>query len=161
MYANDFDNRLPVYNWPQSFIIAARMMPYVKNREIFKCPSSRFPQGAVQAAERDNGERDYLVVPNHPLIGLGNSTRGRQNYFDDIYPPMDYRTNENMWAYRNLPPSSACYNPPLQCAGTVCVEPGRSIDDSVITNPSKAVMMIDFPTAHFEWPGGRLWGENF
>jgi prepilin-type N-terminal cleavage/methylation domain-containing protein len=33
MYANDFDNRLPVYNWPQSFIIAARMMPYAQCRQ--------------------------------------------------------------------------------------------------------------------------------
>jgi hypothetical protein len=115
----------------------------------------------VQAAERDNPERDYLVAPNHPLIGLGNSTRGRQNYFDDIYPPIDYRANENMWAYRNLGSDSACFFPPVQCAGSVCVEPGRSIDDRVVLNPSKVVMMIDFPTAHFQWPGARFWGENF
>ena len=161
MYANDFDNRLPVYNWPESYMIAARAMPYIKNRDIFKCPSSPFRQGSVQAAQRDNGQADYLTAPNHPLVGLGTSTRGRQNYFDDIYPPMDYRTNENLWAYRWSDSRTACYLPPLQCAGGVCVEPGRSIDDPVVVNPSKAVMMIDFPTAHFEWPGGRLWGENF
>jgi prepilin-type N-terminal cleavage/methylation domain-containing protein len=161
MYANDFDNRLPVYSWPESYMIAARAMPYIKNRDIFKCPSSPFRQGSVQAAQRDNGQADYLTAPNHPLVGLGTSTRGRQHYFDDIYPPMDYRTNENLWAYRWSDSRTACYLPPLQCAGGVCVEPGRSIDDPVVVNPSKAVMMIDFPTAHFEWPGGRLWGENF
>jgi len=161
MYANDFDNRLPVYSWPESYMIAARAMPYIKNRDIFKCPSSPFRQGSVQAAQRDNGQADYLTAPNHPLVGLGTSTRGRQNYFDDIYPPMDYRTNENLWAYRWSDSRTACYLPPLQCAGGVCVEPGRSIDDPVVVNPSKAVMMIDFPTAHFEWSGGRLWGENF
>jgi hypothetical protein len=31
-----------------------------------------------------------MRAPNHPQVGLGTSTRGRQNYFDDIYPPMDY-----------------------------------------------------------------------
>ncbi len=166
MYAGDYDNRLPVYNWPESYIIAARVMPYIKNRDIFKCPSSAFRQGSVQASQRDNGQGDYMTAPHHPLVGLGNSSRGRQNYFDDIYPPIDYRTNENLWAYRYYQPNSPCYRaecylPPVQCSGYVCVEPGKSIDDPGVTNPSKTIVMIDFPTGYFEWPGPQFWGQNF
>ncbi|MCS6918853.1 MAG: DUF1559 domain-containing protein [Fimbriimonadales bacterium] len=160
MYTNDYDNRLPVYNWPESYIIAARILPYTKNREIFKCPSSPFRQGSVQAAQRDNGQADYMTAPNSPCVGLGTSTRGRNNYFDDIYPPMDYRTNENMWAFRWLDPNSPCYSPYTTC-GNTAIEPGKSIDDAAVVNPAKAVMMIDFPSTVWEWPGERLWGANF
>jgi len=160
MYAGDYENRLPVYNWPESYIIAARTMPYIKNRDIFKCPSSPFRQGSVQAAQRDNGQGDYMTAPHSPCVGLGVSTRGRNNYFDDIYPPIDYRTNENMWAFRWLNQDSPCYSPWIPC-GNIAIEPGKSIDDSSVLNPSKAVMMIDFPSTVWEWPGERLWGANF
>ncbi len=165
-YATDYDNYLPVYIWPQSYIVGARLMPYIKNTGIFKCPSSPFRQGSVQAAEGDNGQGDYITPPNDLCVGLGTSTVGRARYFDDIYPPMDYRTNENMWAFP-WGEGNQRYQACISVRGVSCpgrnrrADPGKSLDDGTITNPSRVVLMIDFPTATFEWPGARLWGPNF
>lgn len=160
MYAGDYDNHLPVYVWPESYIVGARLQPYIKNQAIFKCPSSGFRQGAMQAAQRDNGSGNYLTPPNNACVGLPASTR--TPYFDDIYPPMDYRTNENMWAYGSSHPDCRSVGSVPCSGGTVSsAQPGKSIDDGTIVNPSKAIMMIDFPNAVFEWPGANLWGANF
>ncbi|MCW5932701.1 MAG: prepilin-type N-terminal cleavage/methylation domain-containing protein [Fimbriimonadia bacterium] len=156
MYANDYENFLPVYNWPESYIVGARVMPYVKNTGIFKCPSSAFRQGSVQAKQRDNGYGNYLTAPNHACVGLPASTAAP--YYPDIYPPMDYATNENMWAYHNSHPD--CRSTlPITCPGGQA-HPGKSIDDATIVSSAKAIMLIDFPSAGFLWPQERLWPRD-
>src|ERR1700710_648750 len=49
-YVQDYDGQLPQSDGgtPSMYVAAARIMPYVKNFQVFKCPSSLWPQGAIQ-----------------------------------------------------------------------------------------------------------------
>ncbi|GAB4454974.1 MAG: hypothetical protein OHK0029_10350 [Armatimonadaceae bacterium] len=151
MYVQDYDNRLPTYTWPESYMVGARLEPYIKNDDIFRCPSSSFRQGAMQAKQGDNGDGDYILPPDDACVGLGTSQVGRAQYYNDIYPAMDYFTNQSLWDWN----------------GGVCTgryggaHLGKTYDDPVVVSQAKAVMMIDFPPAWFIWPGERLWGANF
>ncbi|NUL82246.1 MAG: prepilin-type N-terminal cleavage/methylation domain-containing protein [Armatimonadetes bacterium] len=155
MYASDYESLLPVYVWPESYIIGARLMPYIKNYGIFKCPTSPYDQGSMQYAQRDNGAADYLTPPEDGCIGLGTSRVGRDGYYRDIYPPMDYRNNERLWAYLQTDRHAPC---PGRAQSA---QPGFSIDAGKITDPGKAIAFIDFPNAFFEWPYARFWGLTF
>ncbi|HEY3782397.1 MAG TPA: prepilin-type N-terminal cleavage/methylation domain-containing protein [Fimbriimonadaceae bacterium] len=57
LYANDYDNWIPASNGYHGYLFAAYLMPYVKSRGIFKCPSSPYPQGTTQHVEQDAGAR--------------------------------------------------------------------------------------------------------
>src|SRR6201996_2306617 len=49
-YTQDYDNTMPIGegNPPSMYVVAARIMPYVKNFGVFKCPSSPVAQGTIQ-----------------------------------------------------------------------------------------------------------------
>ena len=141
MYANDYDNLFPIFAFGEGYQAAARMMPYSKNRDVFRCPSWPFHRGAVQTVQRPAsnypGENwDKMTAPNHPLVGLGISTRGRANDFDDIYPHLDYKIHDNLGGV-----GLYGYN----------YEP-TPIDGGRITRPSRAVMCIDLPPAVYHFP---------
>ncbi len=149
MYASDYDNLVPVFCFGEYYQAVRRLEPYIKNRDIFRCPNSPFRQGANQLIQRDNGSGDYMTAPNHPLVGLGTSTRGRTNYFDDIYPPMDYLIHNGLGGYGLY---GCNYNP-------------SPVDSGRVRQPAKAVAMIDLPPSRMQWPGRAFWearlGGNF
>jgi len=148
-YTQDYDGTLPQYLWPEAYIIGARLMPYIKNHQVFKCPSSSFDQGAMQAKQGDNGSGVWITNPTDERVGLGASSVGGK-YFPDKYPAMDYFTNQSLfhWEDVGLP------------SGWVTV--GEPLDWNEINSVAKAVWMIDFPPAgDFIWPGASLWGNNF
>ncbi len=153
MYANDYDNRFPIFAFGEGYQAAARIMPYVKNREIFRCPSWTLKRGAVQTVQRPasnySGENwDFMTAPNHPRVGLGVSTRGRDNDFDDIYPHLDYKFHDNLTISGF---DRYAYDPTL-------------IDGGRITNPARAVMAIDLPPAVYHFPETRspgFWARRF
>ncbi|MCS7301638.1 MAG: DUF1559 domain-containing protein [Fimbriimonadales bacterium] len=141
MYASDYDNFFPIFAFGEGYQAAARILPYIKNREVFRCPSWPFPRGAVQTVQRPasgfSGENwDYMTAPNHPRVGLGTSTRGRANDFDDIYPHLDYKVHDNLGGV-----GFYGYN----------YEPTQ-IDAGRITRPARAVMFIDLPPAVYHYP---------
>jgi prepilin-type N-terminal cleavage/methylation domain-containing protein/prepilin-type processing-associated H-X9-DG protein len=141
MYASDYDNRVPIFCFAEYYQFGARIQPYMKNRDILRCPSSPFRQGAAQVIQRDNGFGDFMRAPNHPQVNLGVSTRGRQNYFDDIYPPMDYLVHNGLGGYGLY---DCNYNP-------------SAVDSGRVTRPSRAVAMIDLPPSRMQWPGPQFW----
>jgi len=155
MYANDYDNLPPIFCFGEGYQLAARAMPYIKNREVFRCPSWPFPRGAVQTVQRpatDSERWDLMRAPNHPQVNLGVSTRGRSNDFDDIYPHMDYKVHDNLGGIGRY---GCNYNP-------------TPLDGGRITRPSRAVMMIDLPPAVYHFPENdapgfwaRRLGSNF
>jgi len=153
MYGQDYDNMIPVSGPFDSYIAAVRLMPYIKNRGIFKCPSSSYTQGAIQHEQADNPVDDFMLAPDDACVGLPKSTLGpKPNYYSDIYPPMDYFFNnrlfDNGWV--------------TDCAGRWGGHnvPG-TIDGGKILSPAKAVLMIDFPAGNFVWPGPDFWGVGY
>ncbi len=139
MYANDYDNRVPIFCFGEGYQLATRLLPYTKNRDIFRCPSWPFTRGAVQTVQRPGTSAenwDWMRAPNHPQVGLGTSTRGRANDFDDIYPHMDYKVHDNLGGEGNY---GCSYNPTM-------------IDGGRVTRPARAVMLIDLPPAVFHFP---------
>lgn len=148
MYAQDYDQTLPVYgSFSETYQVAAKLTPYIKTNGLFKCPDSSFPMGAVNHKQRDNGT-DYMLPPDDACVGLGTSKVGQTQYYNDIYPPMDYATNWSLFDWQGGT-CSGKYNG---------YEKGQSFDSPNITSASKTVMMIDFPPASFVWPGPAFWG---
>ncbi|MBL8088645.1 MAG: prepilin-type N-terminal cleavage/methylation domain-containing protein [Chthonomonas sp.] len=168
MYAGDQDDTLPQYKWPDFYAIATKLLPYTKNKDIFKNPTSPYKVGSVQQKQGRNPYGNYVTAPNDPCIGLPASTRGAANLYDDIYPPLDYAWNDSMrqdWSGA-LP----------GCSGGVDL--GMSMTASKITDQAKAAMWIGFPSIGTMWPGGcvdgtcdygatptsltaRYWGTDF
>ncbi len=139
MYAQDADNLLPPYQYPESYIIAARLDPYTKNRQIFKCPSSAYDMGSMQAKQTHNGDGTYNYIANPANFGIkSNSTQAL--YYIDVYPPMEYMVNPSHW----------------QTDGT-----SWGLDNPEINSVAKSIMMIDGPTHRTSWPGVSFWGQNF
>ena len=97
-YVQDYDGVMPATNAngnnDESYVVAARLQPYVKSFQIFKCPSSSTPQGTIQAMQHDSGG-NYMSDP--ATIGLPASTVGFAGYYRDVYPPMDYRFNSSFY----------------------------------------------------------------
>jgi len=164
MYSEDYDNTLPLMMDNQPYIFVKRLDPYLKNRQITKCPSSSYDEGAIQHKQGNNsgdpgGGTNYMTKPDSACAGLGiTSTRGKVNFYDDVYSPLDYDVNPSFcvdyincdngegstWSYRTM----------------------RGLDNSDLTSAAKAVLMIDFPPAGFLWPAGQygfnnqFWGGN-
>jgi len=156
-YSQDYDNTLPPYIWPESYQVAAKIQPYVKNFGIFRDPSSSFAQGTLQAKQHDNGFGDYVLPPNDGCVGLPASAVGDAKYYNDVYPPMDYVSNQSLYEWH-----------PGICSGAYGgLSEGISYDgkswDGVwqVVSSSKAVLMIDFPMANFQWPYAAMWGSSF
>ena len=170
MYANDADDRMPHYNWPESYIFAARLMPYIKSRGIFKVPGSSSPQGSIQRKQADNGSGDYMLPPNDGCVGLGTSTVGpKPKYYNDIYPALDYEVNPTLFGYQGgqctgvygyFHPGSTISSGGPGGEGIVGIGPGNL----TFTSVAKVVLWIDFPANGNFWPGGPgipFWGANF
>lgn len=184
MYAGDADDYLPHTNWQEDYVFAARVVPYTKNRDIFKNSAVTMKWGAVQHQKAHNPDIStppgYITNPNDPCIGLGNSTRGGVNHYDDIYPPMDYRLNENIFGYHR-PVGTPCgdsgqgkyYAPaPSMTTGNAGGAGGdfgpglQGIGGGTLTfvNIAKVIVWTDFPIAGaVTWPGNIIsgfWGNK-
>jgi prepilin-type N-terminal cleavage/methylation domain-containing protein len=153
MYAQDYDNKVPLWCFGQYYQVATRLQPYSKNRQIFRCPSSPQEQGSAQISQcplyspdRGTGETwCYMAPPNHPLVGLGTSQRGATNFFDDIYPPMDYMVHNGLGGDGNY---GCSYGP-------------KNIDLDPVTRPARAVVMLDLPGSTDAWPYGNFWSRRY
>jgi prepilin-type N-terminal cleavage/methylation domain-containing protein len=55
-YVQDYDGLVPATNAQgkddEAYTAAARIMPYVKSFQLFRCPSSGAPMGSIQAMQR-------------------------------------------------------------------------------------------------------------
>ena len=157
MYAQDYDNTLPVSGPFDTYIATTRMQPYIKNRQIFKCPSSPYAMGAVQHKQADNPNDDYMLAPDDGCVGLPHSTRGaKPNYYDDVYAPTDYLFNNRLLDNGWQPVANA--NPSCRWGG---FNLPSTLDGGRILSPAKVVLMIDFPAGNFVWPGPTFWGTSY
>jgi prepilin-type N-terminal cleavage/methylation domain-containing protein/prepilin-type processing-associated H-X9-DG protein len=149
-YCQDYDNLLPQAdsNNASMYVVAARMQPYIKNFQVFKCPSSSFTAGSVQFKQHDNGSGNYLLPPDDGCIGIGHSTKAP--YYQDIYPPTDYDVNQSLYYWQG----SNCTG---QWGGFGAA---YSLDAPQITSASKCVFSIDFPPADFVWPYQTFWDSH-
>jgi prepilin-type N-terminal cleavage/methylation domain-containing protein/prepilin-type processing-associated H-X9-DG protein len=138
-YCQDYEGTVPATDnygnsYEASYIVAARLQPYVKNFAIFKCPDAAdAPQGTAQAQQHDNGGGDYMTDP--ATIGLGTSTVGDAKYYNDIYPPTDYKFNPSFY-------------------GQI---PARDLDSKDICSASQAALAIDWPPFGNTWPYAAFW----
>lgn len=176
MYAADYDDYIPHTNLQEDYIFAARVLPYSKNKQIFTNSSSKSKRGAVQRQKAENGFGFYILDPNDACVGLGPSTRGAANYYDDIYPIMDYRLNQNIFGYQQAPVGTACrdqglygYYAPAPNAtnggvggdGSTGGVEGVGGGSEEFVNVAKVVVWIDFPPAGVIWPGNQTGLEGF
>ena len=188
MYAGDSDDGLP--DSPangiatESYVFAARMQPYVKNNQIFKCPSSPYQMGSVQHNQHDVpgslGGGYYMTAPSDPCVGLpvskyGTSDSATSNYFNDIYPATDYSLNPILWGYAEGGcPGGGATNGYSHPGGNVTsgVTPvkgtggnyginGLGPGSVTYTSVSKVVLMYDFPSDNNRWPGPAFWGAGY
>jgi len=168
IYSNDADDYLPHTNWQEDYVFAARILPYTKSKQIFQNSASASKRGSVQRQKAENGFGNFILDPNDGCVGLGVSTRGQNNYFDDIYPAMDYRLNPNIFGYKG----GACtgqygYFAPApnttgNGGGGDGVE-GVGSGSTSFTSVAKVVVWIDFPPSGKTWPGNQnglsgFWG---
>jgi prepilin-type N-terminal cleavage/methylation domain-containing protein len=118
IYGNDYDSGLPdcacVNAQTEMYILAAKTAPYVKSNGIWKNPGMPYPDGSTQHGAVDYpesiGAEVYMKAPNDPCVGVGTSiyptgsgytyVNASSNYYKDIYPPMDYMFNPDMWSYQ-------------------------------------------------------------
>ena len=146
-YVQDYDNTPPQVAGdasPEMFIFAARIMPYVKNTQIYKCPSSTFPEGTFNAQQNYGGA---LLAPSDNCIGLGTSAVGASKLYNDIYPATDYKLTTSMWSWKG------------GCAGAWggSAVADKGFDNKDVSSVSKVVIAIDQPAATFVWPGNSFW----
>jgi prepilin-type N-terminal cleavage/methylation domain-containing protein/prepilin-type processing-associated H-X9-DG protein len=115
MYGNDNDDGLPdvacINSQIETYILAAKVMPYVKNFQISKSPASPYNTGSVQHAINDYwlavAGVGYMKAPDDPCVGLPTSKYGStwpyqtsDNNYNDIYPATDYQLNADLWGYQ-------------------------------------------------------------
>lgn len=187
IYTSDYDDYLPHTNWQEDYVFAVRILPYTKNRDIFRVPSNQWKQGSVQRQKADNGfaggPPGYMLNPNDPCVGLGVSTAGGAKYYNDIYPPMDYRLNPNIFGYQQMPTGTPCRDaganggyyapaPNSSSAGGMGGAPNGGVEGvgpndggTLFTNVANVVVWIDFPPSGLTWPGGTggltgFWGTK-
>jgi prepilin-type N-terminal cleavage/methylation domain-containing protein/prepilin-type processing-associated H-X9-DG protein len=173
MYAGDYDDSLgdaPAYgNAVQTFILAVRMAPYVKNNPIWKCPTSPYQMGSIQ---RELAYTNGIYPPNDPCVGLSNvADPNEATYYNDIYPPTDYELNPALWSYQ----SGGC---PTGGYSGGYSHPGPNLTSGVgglsnwtgggitINDPAKVVLLIDGPADGSVYPGasfanGSFWGATY
>jgi prepilin-type processing-associated H-X9-DG protein len=188
LYTNDADDGLmdsPADGVAtESYVFAAKLQPYVKNFNIFHCPSSPYMMGSVQHNQHDVpgglGGGFYMTPPNDPCVGLpaskyGNSDSGSSNYFNDIYPPTDYALNPILFGYAEggCPSGGATGSyshvganistglTPVTGNGQNYGINGYGQGSYTFTSVSKAILTYDFPTDNQRWPGPVFWGSNY
>ncbi len=121
------------------YAIAARLMSYTKSFAVFKCPDAPDPQGTAQLVQFTPPSTQH----NDPtFFGLPASNTDAAHYYNDVYPPMDYRFNESF--YRD----NSNNNGP------------RTLDSKDMCSNTKAVLMTDFPMANFDYPGASFWAAH-
>jgi len=170
IYTNDNEDTMPEYNWPESYIAFAKLMPYIKSKDIFKTPASPYKQGSLQRKQHDNGSGDYMLPPDDGCVGLPTSKDGQdsKNYFVDIYPATDYYTNPTLQGYLgpNACPGKYGYLHPAAntTSGGTSNTQGVGGAGMTYTSVAKAVFISTFPHLGTEWPGGvgsSFWGSSF
>jgi prepilin-type N-terminal cleavage/methylation domain-containing protein len=175
MYINDADDSGPggyyeLNHKDGTYVMAARLNPYIKNRQIWKDPAGPYVMGALQHQEADNGYGDYIAPPNDPCINLTTTPDVIDpKYFSDIYPPTDFMFNSLLTSYKqNGCPSGGVtggYSHPGINLGTGGY-PGDGLNDigshaMNFTSVAKVVMFYDFPVSATDWPGTAVgfWGN--
>jgi len=182
IYANDYDDHIPNSindnggKKDRTYVFAAYLMPYTKNRTIWTCPADPYPHGSVQryATEGDPQETDYIIPPNDPCVGLSNVPDTTDPlYYSDIYPPTDYMLNSTLTGYLDagcgggsgwtggyVYPGADTTSGANGATGTNNI----GAEQPTITSNAKVVMLIDFPMNTTMWPGADIpdfWGANF
>jgi hypothetical protein len=176
MYANDYDDSLgdaDAYGaLVQTYILAYRLSPYVKNTAIWKCPTSPYKQGSIQREAVGLGSNPGGVIPpNDPCVGLGVSTdTGGANLYPDFYIPTDYELNPAMWSYKG----GGCNNGgwtggyshpgPNMDQGTAATSNWVYDKQLTFTGTAKAILMIDGPVDNCIYPGASntsFWGSTY
>ncbi len=119
MYSNDYDDQLgdcPVYgDESETYVLAVRLNPYIKTNGLWKNAQSPYNVGAMQHGAVDFaesiGDGVYMKAPNDPCVGVGTSiyptgsnygyvtASNASDYFKDVYPPVDFELNSDMWGY--------------------------------------------------------------
>ncbi len=136
MYANDYDERLPICfvkgwgTWAPSWMSA--VYPYIKNVQIFQCPSrpnagssgeiapgssTAFPwsYGANSDVGYNCGRVAISLIPNHWLTGSGNFLAEIPNPAETI---VMMETVANWYPYIGQGPANACNNISAVHSGT-------------------------------------------
>lgn len=192
LYASDYDDGLPdvaVFDAEaETYIYAAKMQPYVKNKDIWKNPSSPYSVGSVQHGVVDYplsiGATVYMKAPDDPCVGLPASkytfgspyaySNANSKYYNDVYPAVDYIINPDFWGYKN----GGCPGGGLTGGYS---HPGPNITSGPVggdglngiggvstsfTSNAKAILLIDAPTDN-TWETGTsavqrsFWGANY
>ncbi len=175
IYSNDADDYLPPSIEFEPYVFVARILPYTKNRDIFKNPSSSAPEGTIQRKQSANGG-PYITNPNDGCVGLGVSTVGVAKWYNDRYPALDYDINKYLFGYQDglAEPGSPCasganhyYEPGPNTTsggpggqGVTGIGPGSL----TFTNVAKVVLWTDYPISGLQYPGNNVlpyWGSKF
>jgi prepilin-type N-terminal cleavage/methylation domain-containing protein len=169
IYAGDTDDLIPGTKIYEPYVFHARLQPYVKNREMFRSPASPAKIGMYQRKQAQNGIGNFIIDPNDPCIGLGVSTRGATNFYDDIYPAADFDVNIMLFGYKqNACPTSSATGGYAQF-GTNLTSGGSNGDGQerigtspqmTFTSQAKVVMFHTF-VDNSDWPGPSFWGANY
>jgi prepilin-type N-terminal cleavage/methylation domain-containing protein len=158
LYMSDNDDYTPFSSWPDFYANAARFVPYTKNKEIFKSSKNVYKIGSWQQKQGNNPFGNFMEDPASDCVGaFAQSTRGRANFFDDVYPALDYQWNDSLTeAGGNV----------IQCrpwwgGGSlqVAANDGISQTSSKISDAAKVVMWSNFPSVGTQWPGGCVDGN--
>jgi len=185
MYATDSDDYLPSAIFQEDYVFAAKVLPYTKNKDIFKNSAVSWKQGAVQHQKADNPDFSsppgYMLPPDDGCVGFGTSAAGGLKYYNDLYPAMDYRLNQMIFGYEQAAPGTPCrdagkygYYAPAPNATQAGMGTGvggnggaegigKDFGATTFTSPSKVVVWIDFPPAGVYWPGNVIpgfWGSK-
>jgi len=190
MYSNDADDSLPdvaVYgDQAETYIFAAKVDPYIKNRGIWKDSADPYQVGSDQHAAVDESHTlwggVWMKAPDDPCVGLKKSiypsgggysyTYPDSQYYKDVYPPTDYMINPDLWGYMNggCPAGGLTggysHPGPNMTAGTNGGDGLNGIGTGSMswTSVSRVVLMIDMPTDNTTWFGGigsAVWGAGF
>ena len=175
IYSNDSDDNSPYTcaqgTKDQSYVFDTLLLPYTKNRQIFKDPSGPYKMGSLQHEQNNmvGGNGNYIIPPNDPCIGItqANDTVDPV-YFSDIYPPTDYMVNGLLTTYTQggCPGGGSTggyshggFNFTSGASGGTGIN-GIGPGATTFTSVSKAVMMADFPVSKTDWPGTSVnfWG---
>ncbi|GEM_PF-1080731 len=170
IYSNDADDILPPSREYEPYVFAARVLPYTKSRALFRNPASSSPEGTIQRKQAANGG-PYITDPNYACVGLGPSTKTVKEYYNDVYPPLDYEVNKFIFGYIN----GVCDNGngsfetgPDATSGSANTQGVTGVGPDYgrmnFTSPSKVVLWYDFPISGLQYPGNNLvpfWGAGF
>lgn len=170
IYTNDYDDFLPPSIEYESYVFVARILPYTKNKDIFKNPASSAKEGTIQKKQVANGG-PYMLNPNDACVGLGPSTVGVSQLYNDKYPPLDYEINKYLFGYvgDQCPGGQFGYFEPAPNAtsggpggwGVTGVGPNYPL---TFENVAKVVLWTDFPISGLQYPGNNMvpfWGSGF